>query len=236
MNQYCGSEFPEEWDTDGLLEDARTHFPTRVAKEQLDTAGDSHAMEELLLEDATALYAEKEASIGEETLRDIERRVMLSVIDQHWREHFYEMDYLQEGINLRAMGQQDPLSEWQREGFDMFEAMMGLIADDFVQYVFHLQVVVDEEPQSRDRKRAVQRPDRSGAGVGRDRERDGRRTADDDGRRRPGVPGGRWGAGSPSAGPGREDTRPQRAVLLREWQEVQAVPRTLNARSHRGPG
>jgi preprotein translocase subunit SecA len=73
---------------------------------------------------------------------------MLSVIDQHWREHLYEMDYLQEGINLRAMGQQDPLSEWQREGFDMFEAMMGRIADDFVQYAFHLQVVVDDEPQS----------------------------------------------------------------------------------------
>ena len=73
---------------------------------------------------------------------------MLSVIDQHWREHLYEMDYLQEGINLRAMGQQDPLSEWQREGFDMFEAMMGQIEDDFVQYVFHLQVVVDDEPQS----------------------------------------------------------------------------------------
>ena len=66
---------------------------------------------------------------------------MLSVIDQHWREHLYEMDYLQEGINLRAMGQQDPLSEWQREGFDMFEAMMGQIEDDFVRYVFHLQVV-----------------------------------------------------------------------------------------------
>src|SRR5262245_50679037 len=74
---------------------------------------------------------------------------MLSVIDQHWREHLYEMDYLQEGINLRAMGQQDPLSEWQREGFDMFEAMMGQIEDDFVQYVFHLQVVVDDEPQTR---------------------------------------------------------------------------------------
>ncbi len=145
--QYCGSEFAEEWNTEGLLDDARTHFPTRVTKEQLDAAGDSQAMDELLLDDATALYVEKEESIGAETLRDIERRVMLSVIDQHWREHLYEMDYLQEGINLRAMGQQDPLSEWQREGFDMFEAMMGMIADDFVQYVFHLQVVVDQQPQ-----------------------------------------------------------------------------------------
>ncbi|HVJ97846.1 MAG TPA: SEC-C metal-binding domain-containing protein, partial [Acidimicrobiia bacterium] len=85
--------------------------------------------------------------VGTEQLRDIERRVMLSVIDQHWREHLYEMDYLQEGINLRAMGQQDPLAAWQKEGFDMFEAMMGQIEDDFVRYVFHLQVVVDEEPR-----------------------------------------------------------------------------------------
>ncbi len=148
VDQYCGGEFVEEWNTEGLLEDARTHFPTRVTKEQLDAAGDTQAMDELLLEDATALYAEKEETIGAETLRDIERRVMLSVIDQHWREHLYEMDYLQEGINLRAMGQQDPLSEWQREGFDMFEAMMGQIEDDFVQYVYHLQVVVDDEPQT----------------------------------------------------------------------------------------
>jgi preprotein translocase subunit SecA len=148
VDQYCGGEFAEEWNTEGLLEDTRTHFPTRVPKEKLDAAGDTQAMSELLLDDATALYVEKEESIGEETLRDIERRVMLSVIDQHWREHLYEMDYLQEGINLRAMGQQDPLSEWQREGFDMFEAMMGQIEDDFVQYVYHLQVVVDDEPQS----------------------------------------------------------------------------------------
>jgi len=148
VDQYCGGEFVEQWDTQGLLDDTRTHFPVRVTKEQLDSSGDTQAMEELLLDDAVALYAEKEDSIGAETLRDIERRVMLSVIDQHWREHLYEMDYLQEGINLRAMGQQDPLSEWQREGFDMFEAMMGQIEDDFVQYVFHLQVVVDEQPQT----------------------------------------------------------------------------------------
>jgi preprotein translocase subunit SecA len=148
VDQYCGGEFVEEWNTEGLLEDARTHFPTTITKEQLDQSGDVDAMEDLLLADATALYEAKEESVGVETLRDIERRVMLSVIDQHWREHLYEMDYLQEGINLRAMGQQDPLAEWQREGFNMFEAMMGLIEDDFVQYVFHLQVVVDDAPQN----------------------------------------------------------------------------------------
>ena len=146
--QYCDGEYVEEWDVPGLIESAKLYFPMRVTKEQIDDTHGREALEQLLVDDALAIYEEKEASVGAETLRDIERRVLLSVLDQHWREHLYEMDYLQEGINLRAMGQQDPLAEWQREGFDMFEAMMGQIDDDFVRYVFHLQVVVDEEPRS----------------------------------------------------------------------------------------
>ncbi|HEY5172111.1 MAG TPA: preprotein translocase subunit SecA [Acidimicrobiia bacterium] len=144
--QYCRGEFFEDWDVPGLLDAARLYYPTRITKEQIDEVIGREALEDLFVDDAKALYEDKGEHIGVDTLRDIERRVMLSVIDQHWREHLYEMDYLQEGINLRAMGQQDPLSEWQREGFDMFEAMMGQIEDDFVRYVFHLQVVVDEEP------------------------------------------------------------------------------------------
>jgi preprotein translocase subunit SecA len=93
------------------------------------------------------LYEQKEQTIGGDALREIERRVMLSVIDQHWREHLYEMDYLREGINLRAMGQKDPLAEWQREGFDMFSAMMAGIQDNFVRYVSHLQVVAEDAPR-----------------------------------------------------------------------------------------
>src|SRR4029077_5752279 len=100
---------------------------------------------EVLVDDAVSQYEAKEESVGADNLREIERRVMLSMIDQHWREHLYEMDYLREGINLRAMGQKDPLAEWQREGFDMFEAMMGQIQDQFVAYVSHLQVAAVEE-------------------------------------------------------------------------------------------
>jgi preprotein translocase subunit SecA len=144
--QYCRGEYFEDWDVPGLLDAARLYYPTRITKEQIDEIIGREALENLFVDDAKALYEDKGEQIGVDTLRDIERRVMLSVIDQHWREHLYEMDYLQEGINLRAMGQQDPLSEWQREGFDMFEAMMGQIEDDFVRYVFHLQVVIDEEP------------------------------------------------------------------------------------------
>jgi preprotein translocase subunit SecA len=72
---------------------------------------------------------------------------MLRIIDQRWREHLEEMDYLQEGINLRAMGQKDPLTEWQREGFEMFGQMMKGIAQDFVKYVMHVQVIRKDEPQ-----------------------------------------------------------------------------------------
>jgi preprotein translocase subunit SecA len=96
--------------------------------------------------DASAHYARREADLSADTMREIERQVMLRIIDQRWREHLEEMDYLQEGINLRAMGQKDPLSEWQREGYEMFGAMMKGIAQDFVRYIMHVQVVSDDEP------------------------------------------------------------------------------------------
>ena len=74
--------------------------------------------------EATAHYEQREEELGADVMREVERQVMLRIIDQRWREHLYEMDYLQEGINLRAMGQKDPLVEWQREGFEMFGEMM----------------------------------------------------------------------------------------------------------------
>jgi preprotein translocase subunit SecA len=79
-------------------------------------------------------------------LRELERRVLLSVLDRKWREHLYEMDYLQEGIGLRAMAQRDPLVEYQREGFDMFAAMMEGVKEESVGFLFNLEVQVDEEP------------------------------------------------------------------------------------------
>ena len=146
VEAWCPTEYPEEWDLDELHNQIQTTFPTRVTRDQLDLP-DREAVVQLLTDDAVELYEQKEQTIGSEALREIERRVMLSVIDQHWREHLYEMDYLREGINLRAMGQKDPLAEWQREGFDMFSAMMASVQDDFVRYVSHLQVVAEEEPR-----------------------------------------------------------------------------------------
>jgi preprotein translocase subunit SecA len=144
---HCPGEFPEEWDVEELHRQIGLYFPIRVTIEQINGLTHRDELVELLHDDAAELYEAKEDAIGTETLREIERRVMLSVIDQHWREHLYEMDYLREGINLRAMGQRDPLAEWQREGFDMFSAMMGLIEEDFVRYVFHLEVVTDDETE-----------------------------------------------------------------------------------------
>ncbi|MFN8026723.1 MAG: preprotein translocase subunit SecA [Acidimicrobiia bacterium] len=141
----CPGEYPEDWDLDELERQLPTVYPTTVTRDQMNDALSRDELLEILTADAIALYEEKELSVGEENLREIERRVMLSMIDQHWREHLYEMDYLREGINLRAMGQKDPLAEWQREGFDMFEAMMGQIQDQFVAYVSHLQVAQVEE-------------------------------------------------------------------------------------------
>ena len=96
--------------------------------------------------EAQGYYEQREEELGAEVMRQVERQIMLQIIDQKWREHLYEMDYLQEGIHLRAMGQKDPLVEWQREGFDMFGQMMHGIAQDFVKYVMHAQVTVTQQP------------------------------------------------------------------------------------------
>jgi preprotein translocase subunit SecA len=162
----CGdADFSEDWDLDDLLRQAQDVFPTRVTREQLQELPSAEAVFELLHGDAVEQYEAKEEALGEETLREIERRVMLSVIDQRWREHLYEMDYLREGINLRAMGQRDPLAEWQREGFDMFESMMGAIKEDFVRYVFRLEVVADDAPRPA-RNLRYSAPDEGSQGSG----------------------------------------------------------------------
>jgi preprotein translocase subunit SecA len=148
IGTYCPGEYPEDWDLDEFHQNLVQAIPTDLTRERLDDAKQIDELRGLVVDDALERYEAKEASIGAETLREIERRVMLSVIDQHWREHLYEMDYLREGINLRAMGQRDPLAEWQREGFDMFEAMMAMIDEDFVRYVTHLEVVAQEEEQA----------------------------------------------------------------------------------------
>ncbi|MEK7295673.1 MAG: SEC-C metal-binding domain-containing protein, partial [Actinomycetota bacterium] len=144
IESYCVSEANDEWDLDGLARELVSFWPSSITTARLQESADTDEMYDVIMADASTYYATREAELGESTMREVERQVMLRIIDQRWREHLEEMDYLQEGINLRAVGQKDPLTEWQREGFEMFGALMKGIAQDFVKYVMHVQVVKND--------------------------------------------------------------------------------------------
>ena len=147
ISTYCVSDHPEEWDLHGLHSEIAAMWPSVTTIEELHSCLATDDLYELLMGEATAYYEAREAEFGIDAMREVERQVMLRIIDQKWREHLYEMDYLQEGINLRAMGQKDPLVEWQREGFEMFGAMIQAVAVDFVTYVMHAQVNFTQAPE-----------------------------------------------------------------------------------------
>ena len=144
--------FPEEWDLEQLWQALRQLYPVslRLADVEAAAGGRDGLTREGLIEDlkadAQAAYDAREAQFGSEVMRELERRVLLSVLDRKWREHLYEMDYLREGIGLRAYSQRDPLVEYQREGYDMFNAMMEGIKEESVGFLFNLEVQVEEEP------------------------------------------------------------------------------------------
>ena len=137
---YCVSDIAEEWDLEALLTEAKTLWPSRIELAAFEAASSTQELHDMLYGEALALYETRERELGEPVLRQVERQVMLRIIDQRWRQHLREMDLLREGIHLRAMGQKDPATEWQREGFEMFGMMMTGIANDFVKYVMHVQV------------------------------------------------------------------------------------------------
>jgi preprotein translocase subunit SecA len=145
----CPSDYPEEWDLPGLITDLQQYYPTRFEADDFAEAATAGQVTESVITEALELYAERDETIpgGEETARQLERDIMLQIIDQRWQDHLADMDYLKEGINLRAMGNQDPLVAWQREGFALFGKLMDGINDDYLRYVFHVQVVEEEKPQ-----------------------------------------------------------------------------------------
>jgi preprotein translocase subunit SecA len=153
--------YPEEWDLDGLITNLGTVYPVTLSKADFAEINDVNELQTLVEEDALKAYDAKEQELGTEPsteqplLRDLERMVLLSIIDNKWREHLYEMDYLQEGIHLRAYGQRDPLVEYQREAFSMFEEMKDAIQDEFVRYIYRVHLVRQDEP-SRPRPQRVQ--------------------------------------------------------------------------------
>ncbi|MEX2658331.1 MAG: preprotein translocase subunit SecA [Acidimicrobiales bacterium] len=145
VDATCVSDIPDEWDVEGLVAAVNELYPTELIVEDLAAKAEVSELKEIILAEALRHYEAREAEFGPDAMRQVERQVMLRVIDTRWREHLFEMDYLQDGIHLRAMGQKDPLVEWQREGYAMFTDMVDAIAGDFVKYVMHLQAVKEPE-------------------------------------------------------------------------------------------
>ena len=144
--------YPEDWDYDTLWTALKTLYPISLTIEDVaKQAGGSKAdisedfLAELLHQDIDRAYKAREESLTPTVMRELERRVILTVLDRKWREHLYEMDYLQEGIGLRAMAQKDPLVEYQREGFDLFQAMMDAIKEESIGFLFNVEVTVSTQ-------------------------------------------------------------------------------------------
>jgi preprotein translocase subunit SecA len=151
VESATGEGFSEEWDLDTLHTALKALYPISFTVEELiNEAGGRPGLDQDFILDRVLADVEKAYENREETLtpavtRELERKILLSVLDRKWREHLYEMDYLQEGIGLRAMAQRDPLVEYQKEGYDLFSAMMDAIKEELVGYLFNVEVNVEEE-------------------------------------------------------------------------------------------
>ena len=141
--------YSEDWDLETLWNALKTIYPISftidelVAKVGSRSGLDADFLTAAVIQDCKSAYEKREESLGAEVMRELERKVLLSVLDRKWREHLYEMDYLQEGIGLRAMAQRDPLVEYQREGFDLFSAMMDAIKEEIAGFLFNIEVTVE---------------------------------------------------------------------------------------------
>ena len=141
--------YAEEWDLDTLWNALKTIYPISFTIEDLiasvgsRNALDADYLTARIIEDCEKAYSSREENLGAEVMRELERKVLLSVLDKKWREHLYEMDYLQEGIGLRAMAQRDPLVEYQREGYELFSAMMEAIKEEIAGFLFNIEVTIE---------------------------------------------------------------------------------------------
>ncbi|OUE08352.1 preprotein translocase subunit SecA [Clavibacter michiganensis] len=148
LDSHIGEGNGDDWDFDALWTELRTLYPISISIDEVITEAGSKGrvnrdfVRREILSDAKLAYSKREEQLGEAAMRELERRVVLSVIDRRWREHLYEMDYLKDGIGLRAMAQRDPLVEYQREGFALFQQMMGAIREETVGFLFNLEVEV----------------------------------------------------------------------------------------------
>jgi preprotein translocase subunit SecA len=145
--QSTDSEFAEDWDLDGLVTHMQSLYGTDITvdelREEVDVT-DREALKEEFVEDALETYAEREEALGAELAREVERYVILQVVDQRWREHLEAMDYLREGVHLRAFAQKDPLVEYRGEGHILFEELSQTIRQEVVFTLFHVSVQVEQ--------------------------------------------------------------------------------------------
>jgi len=148
ITEKLGELPPEDWDLEALWTELKTLYPASITVDELMAQlGSRPSVDEVLFEvlsDVNIAYGKRESTLGEAVMRELERRVVLSVIDRRWRDHLYEMDYLKDGIGLRAMAQRDPLVEYQREGYSLFQGMMGQIREDTTGYIFNLEVQIQQ--------------------------------------------------------------------------------------------
>ena len=221
VDQYTPGDYIEEWDLDELWAQLDQIFQVDFGPDELDReALDREELKRLLAEDALKLYDEREAELGEELMRALERYLLLQIIDQRWREHLYDMDYLREGIHLRGFAQIEPIVAYKNEAFTLFQDLMNTIWSDFAKMVYNVEVEIEGEngvPGAAAAGSASRQPSLEYSGG----------TAEDqpsvygeDGEEDPGARRG-------PAAPGRREraARPQRPVLVRVGQEVQEVPR-----------
>jgi preprotein translocase subunit SecA len=146
VDQYLVGDYVEDWDIDGLLTQLEQIYPVAIAEEDIDpNAIERATLTEELQDDAIKAYDEREEELGQELMRQIERFILLQIIDERWREHLHDMDYLREGIHLRGFAQEDPLVAYKNEGFDMFTSLIQAIWEEFARYIFHVEVEIEGE-------------------------------------------------------------------------------------------
>ena len=160
LDTYCVTEHKEDWDLEGLATALQALWPQKVESSDLEKHQDVNELYEAVMGNAIQFYESREQELTPDVMRQVEGQIMLRILDQRWRDHLYSMDYLKEGIHLRAMGQKNPLTEWQREGFEMFETMMDSVSEDFVKYVSHIEISdnpkTDNEKNTLDQSQNVQ--------------------------------------------------------------------------------
>jgi preprotein translocase subunit SecA len=146
--EYMAGEYQEDWELDALFTQLDQIYDQSFEVDDIKEGTDRETLVAQLRDDVIQAYDEREAELGPELMRALERFMLLQIIDERWREHLHDMDYLREGIHLRGFAQIDPLVAYKNEGFDMFTQLMNNIWDEFARYVFNVEVQTEEQQQA----------------------------------------------------------------------------------------